>query len=75
MSTKEQNLIFNVLGRMLIQLSNLVVEALPLGQRPVFLVLLVCGISAADQTEILRCLGTLVDGVHDQLRHRQRDSS
>jgi hypothetical protein len=57
MSTKEQNLIFNVLGRMLIQLSNLVVEALPLGQRPVFLVLLVCRISAADQAEILRCLG------------------
>lgn len=67
MSTKEQNLIFNVLWGMLIQLSNLVVEALPLGQRPVpvSLVLLVCGISAADQAEVLRCLGMLVDRLHD----------
>lgn len=66
MSTKEQNLVLDVRGRMLIQIGDLIVEALPLSWRLVFLVVFVCGICAVDQAEVLRRLNMLVDPNNDQ---------
>lgn len=61
MSTKEQNFVLDVRRGMLIQIGDLVVEALPLSWRLDFSVVLVCGICAADQAKVLRRLNMLVD--------------
>lgn len=53
-TAQEQNLVLDMFGRFLIETGNLVVEAFPLSE--VLLIVLVRGVSAVDQAEILRCL-------------------
>lgn len=53
-TAQEQNLVLDMFGGFLIETGNLVVEAFPLSE--VLLIVLVRGVSAVDQAEILRCL-------------------
>lgn len=52
-TAQEQNLVLDMFGGFLIETGNLVVEAFPLSE--VLLIVLV-RVSAVDQAEILRCL-------------------
>ena len=64
-TAQEQNLVFDMFGAILIQPRNLVVEALPLSEG--MLAVLVRGVSPVDQAEILRCLLWVSDVMDDSM--------